>query len=248
MIRTIFAVIFVFLFLVLSIPYLLIEALLSKRDPKASSLRQLRVVQWAFRVVAFISGAQLKLTGMENIPADQPVLFVGNHLSLFDIVLSYGHLPFMTGFVAKKSIEKVPLLKTYMKRIGCLFLDRSDLRAGLKMILDACGYIKEGTSIFIFPEGTRNRSGDETALGEFHDGSFKIAQKTGCPVIPVAFHNTNALFEDHAPAIKKAPVTITFGKPVLFADLTPEERKHVGEHFRGIIIEMLKEIEPESER
>ena len=240
MIRTVFAAIFVFLFLVLSIPLMLIELLVKKINPYAADISQLRVVQWAFRVVAFISGVKTTFKGFENIPKDQPVLFVANHQSMFDIIIVYGHLPYLTGFVAKDSLKKVPLLSTYMKRLYCVFLNRNDLRAGLQMILTACDHIRSGVSILIFPEGTRNRSGDETALGPFHDGSFKIAQKTGCPIIPISVNNTSKVFEDHFPSIKKAPVVVEFGEPVSFADLTPEERKNIGEHFRGVIAEMVR--------
>ena len=97
---------FLILFLVLSLPYLLIEALLGKRDPAASSERQLRVVQWAFRVETFISGADVTILGFDNIPKDQPVLYASNHLSMFDIIIIYGILPGRVGFIAKDSTKK----------------------------------------------------------------------------------------------------------------------------------------------
>ena len=239
MIRTILAFIFLFFFLLFSIPYIGVEYLLGKKDPRASAIRQLRVVQWAFRCEAAISGAEIELKGLENIPADQPVLFVGNHLSIFDIVISYGHLPYLTGYISKDSVKKIPVLSIYMERIKCLFLKRDDLRAGMQVILKAIEYVKDGVSIFIFPEGTRNRSGDMTALAPFHDGSFKIAQKTGCPIVPVAFVNTDEIFERHLPRLKKTKVIVEFGKPVPYSDLTLEEKKQIGEHFRGIVRDMV---------
>ena len=239
MIRTILAFIYLVLFLLCSIPYIGIEYLLGKKDPRASAVRQLRVVQWAFRCETAISGAQVEMTGLDNIPADEPVLFVGNHLSIFDVVIAYGRLPYLTGFISKESVKKIPVLAIYMKRIKCLFLNRDDLRAGMQMILNAIAYIKDGISIFIFPEGTRNKSGDMTELAPFHDGSFKIAQKTGCSIVPVAFVNTDAIFERHFPSIKKAKVIIDFGKPIPYGDLTLEQKKHIGEHFRGIVRDMV---------
>ena len=81
------------------------------------------------------------------------------------------------GFFAKKEMEKVPLLSTWMKRLHCLFLDRNDLKQGLKTILTAIEKVKSGISICIFPEGTRNKNEDELDMLPFHEGSFKIAAK-----------------------------------------------------------------------
>ncbi len=72
----------------------------------------------------------------------------------------------------------------------------------LKTILQAIDYVKHGISICIFPEGTRNK-GEELSLLPFHNGSFKIAEKTGCPIIPMSLNNTCDIFEGHFPFIKK---------------------------------------------
>lgn len=240
MLRLIMTFLFVFLFLILSLPFLLVEYFRAKSHKREADYEQLHVVQWAFHVIAYLSGAKMTLIGMENVPADQPVLYIGNHQSIFDVVVAYGNLPNRTGFISKDSISKIPILSLYMKRIYCLFLNRANAREGLKTILQAIAYVKEGISIFIFPEGTRLKDKDETKLGEFHDGSFKIAQKTNCPIIPVSFNNTANLFETHLPWLRKTHVIVEFGKPIAYKDLSPEEQKHVGEYFRGIISEMVK--------
>ena len=243
MIRTILTCIFVFLFLVLSIPILLIELLVKKLNPMAADMSQLRIVQWAFGVVEFLSGAKTTVTGLENIPSDTPVLFVSNHQSIFDIVISYRRMPYRTGYVSKKTIEKVPLLSHYMRRLYCLFIDRDNLRSGMQMIMDGIANVKKGVSVFICPEGTRNKSGDELNLGEFHDGSFRIASKTGCPVIPVAIHNTENILEKHIPYLKKTRVALEFGKPIYIKDLPADMQKKCGAYFRNEIIEMLKKYQ-----
>lgn len=89
-----------------------------------------------------------------------------------------------------------------MKRLYCLFLDRENPKEGLKTILQAIDYVKHGISICIFPEGTRNK-GEELSLLPFHNGSFKIAEKTGCPIIPMSLNNTCDIFEGHFPFIKR---------------------------------------------
>lgn len=158
MIRFILIVIFLVIFLVLSIPLFLAEWIIGKFNPKARDISSLRIVQFGFKVVILISGVKLTVIGEENIPCDQAVLYIGNHRSYFDIVLTYARCRRLTGYVAKKEMLKIPLLSTWMKFLHCQFLDRSDIREGLKTILAAIEKVKEGISIMIFPEGTRSKN------------------------------------------------------------------------------------------
>ena len=179
MIRFLIIAILLFLYLVLGIPVLLVEKLRAKKDQEASDYRCLRLVQWMFRVMLRVAGVQVTVIGEENIP-DEPVLFIGNHRSYFDILLTYSRCRRLTGYIAKKEMLRYPLLRDWMNRLYCLFLDRSTPKEGLKTILTAIDYIKRGISICIFPEGTRN-SGEELSLLPFHSGSFKIAEKADVP-------------------------------------------------------------------
>lgn len=240
MIRFLLVVIFVVAFLILSIPVFLVEWLIGKWNPQLRDISSLRIVQWAFRVVAWISGVKLTVIGEEHIPKDTPVLYIGNHRSFFDIVLTYARCPSLTGYVAKKEMIKVPLLSTWMKRLYCLFLDRSDMKEGLKTILTAIDQVKAGISIMIFPEGTRGRGKNELEMLPFHEGSFKIATKTGCPIIPVALTGTSAVFEDHFPKIRSTKVTIEYGKPIYPKELSREEQKFIGRQVQNQMLEMLE--------
>ena len=130
-------------------------------------------------------------------------------------------------------------LTLWMRRIYCLFLDRDDPKEGLKTILTAIEYIKEGISICVFPEGTRNE-GEELSMMPFKDGAFKIATKTGCPIIPVSMNNTAEIFENHFPKIRKTHVIIEYGKPVYPEELDKDTKKHIGSHVKGIILETLR--------
>lgn len=111
-----------------------------------------------------------------------------------------------------------------MRNVNCLFLDRENIREGVKAILDGVSKVKSGTSIWIFPEGTRNDAEDYLDLMPFKEGSLKIAQKTGCPVVPVAITGTAEAFENHLPKIKSSDVTIEFGKPFIIKGLEPEQK------------------------
>ena len=240
MIRFILIVIFVVSFLILSIPVFLVEWAIGKFRPDWRDISSLRIVQGAFKCVIFISGVKLTVIGEERVPKDTAVLYIGNHRSYFDIVLTYARCPGLTGYIAKKEMLKIPLLSRWMKFLYCLFLDRSDIREGLKTILAAVEHIKNGISIMIFPEGTRGDAESELEMLPFHEGSFKIATKTGCPIIPVSIHNSSALFEDHLPRIKPVPVTIEYGEPIYTKDLPKEKQKFLGSYVQGGILETLK--------
>ena len=239
MIRAIFIVLSVALFLILGLPILLIETIIGKFNEPLMRRSSLRIVQGMFRLILKMSGARITVIGQENIPADQPVLYVANHRSAFDILLGYTNVPGLCGFIAKKELNKVPILNLWMNKLYCLFLDRDNIRAGLDTILKAIDQVKHGISMFICPEGTRSQ-GDE--LLPFKEGGMKISEKTGCPIVPVALYGTDDLFEKHMPFIRPADVTIQFGEPIYTAQLERAEKKHLGERCRSIIEGMLAEL------
>lgn len=229
---------FLVTYLILGIPVLLILILIGKVEKwkYASDLAALRLVQWAFKVMLAIAGTKQIVIGEENVPKDQPVLYIPNHKSYFDILLLYSRVPGLTGFIAKDSINKAYLLRDWMKKLYCLFLNRENPREGLKTILQGIEYVKNGISICIFPEGTRNK-GEE--MMTFKEGSLKIAEKTGCLIIPVALTNTAEIFENHAPWIRPCKVVIEYGTPIDPKALSREEKKHMGAICRDRIQEML---------
>ena len=179
--------------------------------------------------------------GKENIPEDRAVLYVGNHRSYFDILVGYTTVPGLVGFVAKKEMEKIPLLSTWMRYVNCLFLDRKNLKEGLKTILEGIDQVKNGVSVWIFPEGTRNKQEDLMDLLPFKEGSLKIAEKSGCPVVTVAMTGTAEIFENHFPYIRPGNVTIEFGRPFFPKELEPEFKKFPGAYAEMQIKAMLAE-------
>ncbi len=237
MFRFICVVIFLISFLILSIPIFLVEWVIGKFQPEKRDYSSLRIVQWAFRVILKITGVQTTVIGEENIP-DEPVLFIGNHRSFFDILLTYSRCRRLTGYVAKKEMEHIPLLSTWMRYLYCLFLDRENPKEGLKTILQAIDYIKKGISICIFPEGTRNK-GEELSMLPFKEGAFKIATKSNCAIIPVSLNNTCSIFEKQFPRIRKVHVVVTYGDPIYPSQLNPEDKKHIGSYVQNIIQETI---------
>ena len=235
MIRLIFVLLFVFLFLILSMPLMLAEWIIGKISPSLRDRSSLAIVNWAFRCVIFLSGTRVIVKGEENVPKDTAVLYVGNHRSYYDIILTYVRVPRPTGYVAKLEMLRYPLLNVWMHFLHCLFLDRNDLKKGLKTILKGVEKVKSGISICIFPEGTRN--GTDQDFLPFHEGSFKIAEKAGAPIVPITMSGTNGIFEDHLPRIKKQTVIIEYGKPIHIQELDRETRKNLSGYVQKIVAE-----------
>lgn len=243
MIRFILICITVVGYLILSIPLLLIEWVIGKFNPYAKDISSLRIIQGVFKFVLWLTGVKVTVIGEENVPKDQAVLYIGNHRSFFDILLTYTRCPRLTGYIAKVEMEKIPLLSNWMRYLHCLFLDRKDIKKGMKTILTGIEKIKSGISVCIFPEGTRNRAESDLDLMEFHEGSFKLATKTDCPIVPIAMNNTAAIFEKQFPRIKRTHVVIEYCKPIVASELSKEERKFIGKYTRDVILETLKRNE-----
>ena len=243
MIRLILVALYLFLFLILSIPVLVAEWLIGKRNPSLKDQSSKAVVGWGFRCIAFLAGAKVIVKGRENIPANGAVLFVGNHRSYFDIVLTYPIFPRVTGYVAKKEMTRYPLLVNWMRNIHCLFLDRDNIKEGLKTILNGVEEVKSGVSLCIFPEGTRNKVND--TLLPFREGSFKIAEKGGVPVVPMVIVNAADVFEDHLPWIKRATVVIEFQPPLNLKEMDKSAKKNLGIHVSGLISESYFQLKKE---
>lgn len=242
MIRTFFVLLFVLLYLILGIPILGVFWLISKNEKwkHSAALAQLRLVQWAFRCICVLSGVQLTVIGEELVPTGEPVLYIGNHRSYFDIVISYARCPRLTGYIAKDSIQKVPLLSTWMRRLNCLFINREDIKESLKTILAGIEHVKNGISICIYPEGTRGKGADELEMLPFKEGSMKIAEKTGCKIVPMAMTGSADIFEKHIPFIRKSRVILEYGAPIDISALSKEDKKKLGSYCQAEITRMLE--------
>ena len=236
MFRFICIVTFVALFLIFSTPLMLAEWIIGKRNMDLKNRSSLKIVLWAFRICLKMTGAQITYLGEERIPLDTAVLYVPNHRSFFDILLTFVRVPRPTGYVAKDSLAKVPLLSIWMRNLHCLFLDRSNVKEGMKVILTAIEKMKSGISICIFPEGTRNKEND-TFL-PFHAGSFKIAEKSNCPIVPVAIVNAGAMLEDQFPKVKPVKVMVEYGEPIYPDKLDKAQRKNICAMTEASIREM----------
>ena len=236
-IRALIALIFAAAVILIDLPLHLITWLIEKASPGSCTKFRHGYARFAMKGIWLLAGGRATVLGLENIPEDHPVLFVGNHRSIFDIILAGSLIKYPVGFVAKKELQGTPIT-LIMEEIHCLFLDREDPRQGLKTILTAIDYVKSGISMFIFPEGTRCKV--EGTFLPFHAGSFKIATKAKVPIVPVTIVGMGDVFEDHYPRLKWAPVVIEFGKPIETADMDRNAQKDLPDKVKALMEETYK--------
>ena len=139
------------------------------------------------------------------------------------------------GILAKEELGKIPLLNRWMKLLGCVFVQRDDVRASVRALNDATAIVESGRSFIIFPEGTRYK-GEEGGAGEFKAGAFRIAVKTGAPVVPVAISGARGLFEAHGNRATPGTVYVRVLPPIQTADMSRAEQKQLPDAVRQTIL------------
>ncbi len=239
MLRSIITLLIAIIFLYVLFPLLIIEWIIGKFNPQLMHRSSLKMVQAAFKMMIFTAGVDLTVIGRENIPDDEPVLYVSNHRSYFDIIIGYTLVKGECGFISKQEMQKVPLLDIWMKRLHCLFLNRENPREALTTILTGIDYLKAGISMWIFPEGTRSPGND---MLPFKEGSLKLASKSKRAVVPVTFLNTDDILENHMPFIRKTKVTVVFGEPIPVADMSRADMKLLAPMSQEVVRKTLEEL------
>lgn len=236
--RTILIVLLYLLVCIISIPLLLIECVVRKINEKAAAAFAIRIVRIVFNVAMFVSGCKKHIKGLENIPRDTPVMFAANHRSFYDILLAYSSIAsqhVQVAFISKIEIKEFPMIAQWMYFLNCLFMDRGNMKQNMGVILNAISLVKDGYSIYIAPEGTRNAT--DTLL-PFKEGSMKIATKTKVPIIPVCIKETEEIMENHLPWIHGGDIYIEYGAPVYPDQLEGDDKKHIGAYVQNIIQQM----------
>lgn len=188
------------------------------------------------RSILWMAGAKIDVQGLENVPKENSLLFVGNHRSLVDTLLVLSYVPRVTGFIAKDSLGKVPVLSWWMLSFQCLFLDRNSSRNALNTILTGIENMKKGCCYIIFPEGTRNM--DKETLMPFKKGSLKLAEKSNSLIIPFGLRGTDEMFELNNYQVKPGPLSLYFGEPVDLTALSEEDKKNSNEYIQNKVLEL----------
>ena len=129
---------------------------------------------WARRLLA-AAGARVTVEGLENLPEGTAV-FVSNHQSYFDIPLALGYLGDPKGLVSKKEIDRIPFIRQWMRELGCVFLDRENLRASVAALGDASDRVAAGYSMVVFPKPARSGNSRRALLRLPRKTKFRLCR------------------------------------------------------------------------
>ena len=188
------------------------------------------VIDWA-KYCVDATGAQVEVTGIENVPTDRSVVYIGNHQGIFDIPLLLGYIPYQKAFIAKIEILKIPMISDWMKLMKCVFLARKSPRQSVEAMHQGIENVKNGYSMVIFPEGTRSKGGP---VKEFKPGSFKLAFQSEADIVPVTIDGTWKIYEEHK-KINPAKIKLTIHPAVKTEGLNKDELREIPAQVQKIV-------------
>jgi 1-acyl-sn-glycerol-3-phosphate acyltransferase len=162
----------------------------------------------------WLAGADVTVRRLAPLP-DGPAIYAANHSSTIDIWLMLATIPRTARFIAKAEVFGWPVFGWYMTLGGHVPVDRRDHARAVASLAHAAEMVRSGTSLIVFPEGTRSRDG---LVHAFKKGPFVIAEQAGVPVVPVALTGSGNVTPKDLLHVHPGPVQVTFGHPVLAAD------------------------------
>lgn len=165
---------------------------------------------WA-KILLRLCNARVYVIGRENISQSRPQIFMANHQSDFDILISLAHIPIQFRWIAKKELFAIPVFGAAMRSAGYIEIDRSNHEKAMQGMEEAALKIRAGKSIMTFPEGTRSRDGE---IKPFKQGAFHLAIKSGVPIVPVSIIGSGLIMPKRSLKVTPGQIKIVIGKPV----------------------------------
>ena len=188
-------------------------------------------VVWS-RLNAFLTPMLVRVAGKSNIEKGQSYVIISNHQSLYDIFLIYGWLGIDIKWVMKKELAKIPGIGFGSKKVGHIFLDRSNTRVALESLSEAKRKLVNGTSVVIFPEGTRSKTGQ---IGAFKKGAFRLALDLELPILPITITGTREVLPTGTINLLPGKVNMVIHPPLDVKMHSEESLKDLLESARNII-------------
>jgi 1-acyl-sn-glycerol-3-phosphate acyltransferase len=192
---------------------------------------------WANSIL-WVSRVKVTVSGAEKLDPSQSYIYMPNHQSNADIPVLLGRLPVQFRWLAKAELFKIPIFGRAMRGVGYISIDRSNRKSAFESLARAADTIRNGTSVLIFPEGTRSRDG---SILPFKKGGFVLAVDSGVPIVPVVIHGTRGIIAKGRLMIRPAPVTMQILDPVETADYTRKTKDALLERIRSILIDHFEE-------
>ncbi len=163
------------------------------------------------RILCRLAGVKVRVEGIEHIDVSQTYIFAGNHVSQYDIFSFQGYFPHDFRWIAKKELFAIPVFGRAMHRVGYIPIDRSHGRQAMKSLDEAAKRIAQGSSVLIFPEGTRSANGQ---LQDFKAGAVLLAIKAGVPIVPLGFNGSYEVLPKGKYLPRGGEIVIRIGQPI----------------------------------
>ena len=191
---------------------------------------------WWASSICRASGVKVAVTGTEPLDPEKPYIFAANHQSQFDIFVLQGFLGVDFRWLAKKELFTVPIWGPAMRRAGYIPIDRSHGRQAIKSLDEAAQKIAAGTSVIIFPEGTRSKDGK---LHDFKAGAMILAIKSGVPIVPVAILGTYEILPKGKLLMNPGKVQIRVGRPIETKNYNSKDKHQLAKVSQEAVAELL---------
>jgi 1-acyl-sn-glycerol-3-phosphate acyltransferase len=192
----------------------------------------LRFAKQLDRILLFIAGLTYEVTGLEKLSPNRGYVYVGNHRSFVDVGVVYIVFPGKLSFLAKKELYKIPLISFALRTLGVIEVDRSNSEAAALSIERAVDELKSGSSIIIFPEGTRSRS---KGMLPFKKGGFVLAIKAQVPIVPFTLLGTDKLIKPDSIFLYPGHVKMIIHDPIETTGMDLEDRNELLERTQKVI-------------
>jgi len=189
-----------------------------------------RIMRSWSAVLLRANGVSVTAEGLDQLDATGSYVFIANHTSIVDIWALQVALPNSFRFVAKRELERTPILGKAMASAGNIFIDRKNLKSSFSSYDEAATRIRQGLSAMVFAEGTRSLDG---RLLPFKKGPFVLAIHAGVPLVPVRIVGAFERNPKGALYVLPGHVVVRVGAPISTAGLTYDDRDRLGADARA---------------
>jgi 1-acyl-sn-glycerol-3-phosphate acyltransferase len=193
---------------------------------------------WA-RGMLRVSGAHVRLIGVERVDWTRPVVVVANHQSWFDVFALGAHLPGRARFVGKEELGRIPVFGTAWKACGHVSVNRGDRAAAVDSLNRAGQRVRDDAlAVIVFPEGTRSPDG---RLQPFKKGAFVLAIQTGVPIVPVGISGSRAVMAKGSFRIRPGEIRVRVGDPIATEGLEHPDRERLLQRARTEVFALMED-------
>ncbi len=192
------------------------------------------IFRWGIWNITYRFWIKLHVAGWENIPSENPVLMMGNHIAALDpgIIISFFPDRDIVPLAKTEAFEQ-PVLRYFVRHWGAIRVNRGE--ADLKALKLAFEHMNSGSIVMLYAEGTRSPSG----LIEGQEGTAYMGVKTNAMIVPVAIWGSRGFPRTWLQEYRRTKVYVQFGRPFRFKQ---EGGKLPREHFRAMTDEAMYRI------